>query len=36
MKKMVPMNFLQLMEELAPGGMKEFRNVAGVTESKER
>ncbi|WP_323010949.1 ImpA family type VI secretion system protein [Paracoccus sp. (in: a-proteobacteria)] len=36
MKKMVPMNFLQLMEELAPGGMKEFRNVAGVTENKER
>ncbi|MDF3854704.1 ImpA family type VI secretion system protein [Paracoccus sp. P2] len=36
MKKMVPMNFLQLMEELAPGGMKEFRNVAGVTEDKGR
>lgn len=36
MKKMVPMNFLQLMEELAPGGMKEFRNVAGVAEDKGR
>nr|WP_152988212.1 type VI secretion system ImpA family N-terminal domain-containing protein [Paracoccus sp. MKU1] len=36
MRKMVPMNFLQLMEELAPGGMKEFRNVAGVTEDKGR
>ncbi|WP_347266007.1 type VI secretion system ImpA family N-terminal domain-containing protein [Paracoccus sp. (in: a-proteobacteria)] len=36
MKKMVPMNFLQLMEEIAPGGMKEFRNVAGVAEEKPR
>jgi type VI secretion system protein ImpA len=32
MRKMVPMNFMQLMEEIAPSGMKEFRNVAGVVE----
>lgn len=32
MRKMVPMNFIQLMEEIAPGGMKEFRNVAGVDD----
>lgn len=32
MRKMVPMNFLQLMEEIAPSGMKEFKNVAGVDE----
>jgi type VI secretion system protein ImpA len=31
-RKMVPMNFVQLMEEIAPGGMKEFRNVAGVDD----
>ena len=30
MRRMVPMDFLQLMEEIAPSGMKEFRNVAGV------
>ncbi|MBB1490596.1 type VI secretion system ImpA family N-terminal domain-containing protein [Paracoccus sp. MC1854] len=36
MKRMVSMNFLELIEELAPGGMKEFRNVAGVTEDKGR
>lgn len=36
MQKMVPMNFLQLVEELAPGGMKEFRNIAGVQEDKGR
>ena len=35
MKKMVPMNFLQLMEELAPSGMKEFKTVAGVAEEKK-
>ena len=32
MRKMVPMNFLQLMEEIAPSGMKEFKNVAGVDD----
>lgn len=36
MKRMVPMNFLELIEEIAPGGMKEFRNVAGVSEDKGR
>lgn len=35
MKKMVPMNFLQLMEELAPSGMKEFKTVAGVGEGNK-
>lgn len=34
MRKMVPMNFLQLMEEIAPSGMKEFKNVAGVDDKK--
>ncbi|MBN8632080.1 MAG: type VI secretion system ImpA family N-terminal domain-containing protein [Rhodobacterales bacterium] len=32
MRKMVPMNFMQLMEEIAPSGMKEFKNVAGVDD----
>ncbi len=36
MRKMVPMNFMQLMEEIAPSGMKEFRNVAGVFEEKPK
>ena len=31
-RTMVPMNFLQLMEEIAPSGMKEFKNVAGVDD----
>lgn len=35
MKKMVPMNFMQLMEELAPSGMKEFKTVAGVADDKK-
>ncbi len=30
LKKMVPMDFLQLMSEVAPSGMKEFRQLAGV------
>jgi type VI secretion system protein ImpA len=34
MRKMVPMNFLQLMEEIAPSGMKEFKSVAGVDDKK--
>lgn len=34
MRKMVPMNFLQLMEEIAPSGMKEFKNIAGVDDKK--
>lgn len=36
MRKMVPMNFLQLMEEVAPGGMKEFRSIAGIIEEKAK
>ena len=35
MRKMVPMNFLQLMEEIAPSGMKEFKNVAGVDDKSK-
>ncbi len=35
MRKMVPMNFMQLMEEIAPSGLKEFRGVAGVFEEKK-
>ncbi|MFZ1470715.1 MAG: type VI secretion system ImpA family N-terminal domain-containing protein [Paracoccaceae bacterium] len=36
MRKMVPMNFMQLMEEIAPSGLKEFRGVAGVFEDKNK
>lgn len=36
MRKMVPMSFLQLMEEVAPSGMKEFRSIAGVPDEKSR
>ena len=36
MRKMVPMNFMQLMEEIAPSGLKEFRSVAGVFDEKNR
>ncbi len=36
MRKMVPMTFVQLMEEIAPSGLKEFRNVAGVTDEKQK
>jgi type VI secretion system protein ImpA len=32
---MVPMDFLELMEELAPAGLKEFRALAGVTDSRK-
>ena len=34
-KRMVPMNFLQLMEEMAPGGLKDARNLAGVADEKK-
>jgi type VI secretion system protein ImpA len=34
-KRMVPMDFLELMEDLAPSGLKEFRLLAGVSESKK-
>lgn len=36
MRRMVPMNFLQLMEEVAPSGMKEFRAVAGVADERTK
>lgn len=36
MRKMVSMNFMQLMEEIAPSGLKEFRNVAGVFDEKNK
>lgn len=36
MRKMVPMNFIQLMEEIAPSGMKEFRGIAGVFDEKSK
>lgn len=36
MRRMVPMNFMQLMEEVAPSGIKEFRNVAGIAEDRNR
>ncbi|GAB1362371.1 hypothetical protein MASR1M32_16070 [Rhodobacter sp.] len=36
MRKMVAMNFMQLMEEIAPSGLKEFRSVAGVFDDKTK
>ncbi|MEP5761891.1 MAG: type VI secretion system ImpA family N-terminal domain-containing protein [Litoreibacter sp.] len=36
MRRMVPMNFLELMEEIAPSGMKEFRSVAGVEGAQKK
>jgi len=35
LKKMVPMDFMQLMAEVAPSGMKEFRSLAGVGEREK-
>ena len=34
MRRMVPMDFMELMNEIAPSGLKEFRNAAGVNEKK--
>ena len=34
MRRMVPMNFMELMAELAPSGVKEFRVAAGVADDK--
>ena len=34
-RKMVHMDFVQLMEDLAPSGLKEFRLLAGVPDSKK-
>ncbi|MBU2980561.1 type VI secretion system protein TssA [Lentibacter algarum] len=36
MRRMVAMDFLEIMEEIAPSGLKEFRNVAGVDEGKKK
>ncbi|EYD76437.1 Uncharacterized protein ImpA [Rubellimicrobium mesophilum DSM 19309] len=36
MRRMVPMNFLQLMEEMAPSGLKEVRNLTGAADDKSR
>jgi type VI secretion system protein ImpA len=34
MRRMVPMDFLMLMEDLAPSGLKEFRLLAGLADEK--
>jgi type VI secretion system protein ImpA len=34
-RKMVHMDFVELMEDLAPSGLKEFRLLAGLTDSKK-
>jgi type VI secretion system protein ImpA len=36
MRRMVPMDFLQLIEEVAPSGLKDFKNIAGVDDKKKR
>ncbi|WP_412553926.1 type VI secretion system protein TssA [Shimia sp. MIT1388] len=36
MRRMVAMDFLELMEEVAPSGLKEFRNIAGVEDSRKK
>jgi type VI secretion system protein ImpA len=35
MRRMVPMDFLKLMEELAPSGLKEVRLAAGLADEKK-
>jgi type VI secretion system protein ImpA len=35
LRKMVRMDFVQLMEEIAPSGLKEFRNLAGTDEKSK-
>ena len=34
-RRMVPMDFMQLMEELAPAGLKEFKLLAGVADGRK-
>ena len=34
-RRLVPMDFMQIMEEIAPSGMKEFRNIAGVDDKSK-
>lgn len=36
LRRMVAMDFVQLMEEVAPSGLKEFRLVAGMEDSKKK
>ena len=35
-QRMVHMDFMELMSEIAPSGMKEFRNAAGVQDGKSK
>lgn len=35
MRRMVQMDFLELMEEIAPSGMKEFKSIAGVADARK-
>lgn len=35
LRRMVAMDFLQLMTEIAPSGLKEFRNIAGLDDGKK-
>jgi type VI secretion system protein ImpA len=35
-RRMVPMDFMELMEELAPAGLKEFRSLAGITDDRKQ
>lgn len=35
LRRMVAMDFLQLMNEIAPSGLKEFRNIAGLDDGKK-
>ena len=36
LRRMVPMDFLALMEDVAPAGLKEFRHLAGVEDSSRK
>ncbi|SMP34743.1 type VI secretion system protein TssA [Shimia sagamensis] len=36
MRRMVAMDFLELIEEIAPSGLKEFRNIAGVEDQRAK
>ncbi|TCO70535.1 ImpA family type VI secretion system protein [Rhodovulum euryhalinum] len=36
LRRMVPMDFMELMEEVAPGGVKDFRAMAGVPENGKK
>jgi type VI secretion system protein ImpA len=35
-RRMVPMDFMDLMAELAPAGLKEFRTLAGITDDRKQ